>query len=68
MDGVKISLRAARANLGLTLDEVAKQIHVTKQTIINWEHGKTEPPINKARQMCELYRVPLEQIIFCPNG
>lgn len=35
----KISLAAARVNAGLTQDEVAKRMHVSKTTILNWEKG-----------------------------
>ena len=33
----KISLKAARVNAEMTQDDVARVLHRTKQTIVNWE-------------------------------
>ena len=38
----KITLKAARVNAELTLDEAAERIGKSKQTIVNWENGKAE--------------------------
>lgn len=44
-------LREARETLGLNQEEVAKKIHVTKQTYLKWENNSTEP---KASQIMNL--------------
>ena len=66
LDNVKISLAAARVNAGDTQAEVAKILHKTPQTIVNWENGKS--PIDTANFvfLCELYKVP-QSFIFVPN-
>lgn len=66
MATLQISLAAARVNAGLTQDEVAKALHVGKQTVVSWEHGKTEPKISQSRQLSELYNIPLDNI-FLPS-
>lgn len=38
----KITLEAARVNADLTQDELAEKMGVTRQTVINWEKGRTE--------------------------
>lgn len=38
---LKISLKAARINAGLTQEAVAAMLKKSKVTIINWEKGKT---------------------------
>ena len=40
-EGFRISLAAARVNAELTQDEVAKKLHVGKQTVVSWEKGET---------------------------
>ena len=36
-DKLQISLAAARVNAGMTQEDVAKRMHVSKNTVINWE-------------------------------
>lgn len=61
---LRISLAAARVNAKMTQSDVAKAMHVTKQTIVNWENGKREPKVSQAAQLSELYRIPLKNIFF----
>lgn len=61
---LQITLTAARVNAGLTLDEVAKKIHKSKNTIIAWEKGKTAIDIYNFNELCILYKVPKECIIL----
>ncbi len=41
MGKLQISLAAARINAKKTQSDVAKEMHVSKQTIVNWENGKS---------------------------
>jgi len=59
-----ITLAGARVSAGFTQQEAANRIKVTKQTIVNWEAGKTLPTTDKAQEMADLYRIPLQFIIF----
>ena len=60
----RITLAAARVNAGLTQKEVAKELKVSNKTINNWENGKAVPKADKIDAICELYRVPYDNIIF----
>jgi DNA-binding XRE family transcriptional regulator len=42
MSEPKITLKAARVNADMTQDEATERIGKSKQTIVNWETGKTE--------------------------
>ncbi len=64
MNKLEISLSAARENAELTQEEVAKRLRVTKQTVVNWEKGRQEPTVNKAKKLSELYKIPLDNIRF----
>ena len=59
---LRISWAAARVNAGLTQDEVAKEMHVSKNTIVAWEKGKGEPSISQGLKLCTLYKVNLDDI------
>lgn len=61
---IRISLAAARVNAQLTQVEAAKALKVTKQTIVNWEKGASEPQVSQARALSALYGIPLDNIFL----
>lgn len=67
MNNIRISMAAARVNAGLTQDEASKELHITKQTLVNWEKGVTQPKIEQAEMLSKLYKIPYQNIIFLPN-
>lgn len=62
---MKISLKAARINAGLTQSQVAKALKKGKQTIVNWESGKTTLDVANFAALCDLYGVK-KDYIFLP--
>ena len=61
---LKISLKAARINAGLTQSEAAEQFGVSVSTIKNWESGKTFPTPPQIDKIVEVYRVAYDNIKF----
>lgn len=61
-DDFTISLKAARINAELTVERASEEIGVSKQTILNWEMGKTDPSISQFKKMSDLYRIPLTHL------
>ena len=55
---IKISLAAARVNAGLTQSDIAREMHINKSTVVNWEKGRITP---KPAQYVGLTRI----IFFC---
>ncbi len=66
METIQISLAAARVNAGLTQDDVAKRMQISKNTLVNWEKGKAEPSVTQGRLLSDIYKIPLDNI-FLPN-
>ena len=64
MQTLKISLAAARVNAGLTQEYVAKALNVSKNTIVSWEKGDSEPKKTQADSLSDLYGMPLDYIFF----
>lgn len=64
---LKISLEAARVNVGLTQKEAAKCLKVSNKTLHNWETGKTSPSAEHIDNICVLYRVSYNDLNFLPN-
>ena len=67
MDTARIQVKYARKNAGMTQADVAEALGVTKQTVLNWEAGKTEPSVAQAKQLSRLYRIPFDMLIFLPE-
>lgn len=53
---MRITLAAARVNAKLTQAAAAKEIGVTKKTLINWESGRTFPKADKIPIICATYQ------------
>jgi len=59
---MSITLRAARVNAGMTQDEVARQLRKNKQTIVNWENGRTAIDLANLKLLCDLYKWDINAI------
>lgn len=59
-----ITLRAARINAGYTQMEAANKIGVSKESISNWERGKSYPDVPQLKKIEELYKVDYKDLIF----
>lgn len=62
----KITLAAARINAGLTQDDVAKKMHVSKNTVVNWEKNRISPRMSEMGMLAEIYSIPV-RYIFLPS-
>lgn len=61
---LKLTLKAARANIGLTLKEAAKEFGIHHETLKNYEHDSTNVPRTFFIQIESVYGIPLENIFF----
>lgn len=59
---MRITLKAARTNKGLTQQEVGKALGVAKKTIGAWENGKSAPNAEKIDSLCALYGCSYDDI------
>lgn len=59
-----ITLKAARVNSNLTLAEASKLIGVTKDTLVNWEKGKTFPNVPQINKIEDVYGIGFSDIKF----
>lgn len=60
----KVTLKAARVNANLTQREAAKKIGVTRDTIGNWERGKSSPNIAQFKVIEQVYGISYDCIDF----
>lgn len=55
-------LLALRKHAGLSQQEAASALGVTRQTISNWEAGQAAPALDKAIALAALYRINLDDL------
>jgi len=61
----QISLEAARVNAKMTQVQAAQELGVSRQTVINWENGKTKIGTPQFAMLCSVYKMSGE-FIFLP--
>jgi len=59
---LRISLAAARVNVGLTQENVEKKMKVSKNTIVNWEKGKIKIKPAQLYYLCTIYNISTDNI------
>ena len=57
------SLCRARKACGLSQEEVAEKLGVSRQTISKWETDETLPDIRQAKRLSTLYHVTLDELV-----
>ena len=56
-------LKEARQNMGMTQDQVAEEIMVSRVTISHWENGKSLPDIVSLISLSNLYSISLDDLL-----
>ena len=62
MAGLRNSVRELRAERGMTQQELADAVGVTRQTVIAIELDKYSPSLETAFKIAMVFGVPLEQV------
>lgn len=65
---LKISLKAARINAGLTQKEAAKALGISNKTLHSWENGDTSPSAEHIDAICDLYKMSYNDINFLSSN
>ena len=60
---IGVKLKEARLRAGLTQENVAEEIEVTRQTISNWETEKSFPDIVSVIKLSTLYNISLDKLL-----
>lgn len=56
-------IKALRLSLGLNQVEFAKALHVTKQSVSNWENENIQPSIDMLTKIAKLYSVSADYLL-----
>ena len=73
-------IRHLRTQLGMTQEELAGELNVTRQALSNWERDVNEPDLNMLKKICFLFGVNMDDfakevitkmetyhVVFSPN-
>ena len=64
--GKNLKMKAARAALGLTQQDLAEAVGVTRQTIVAIERGDYNPTIKLCVEICTALGKTLDQLFWEP--
>ena len=64
MNEVANSIKKLRQDKQLSQEQLAEQLHVTRQAVSNWETGKTQPDVDTLTQLASIFDVSVERIIY----
>lgn len=56
-------IKKYRDQLGLSQEELAEKIFVTRQSVSNWENGKTYPDLQSLLRLGDLFGLSLDELI-----
>lgn len=48
----------------LTQDELANQLHVSRQTVSKWELNQVNPELSKIKEICDLFNCTADELLF----
>lgn len=53
-----------RTDRGITQDDLASKLFVTRQAISKWESGESTPDLNNLVKLTEIFNVSLDALVF----
>ena len=60
---IAVQIRKHRTESGVSQKDLADKIYVTRQTVSNWENGKSYPDIQSLLLLSQLFGVTVDQLI-----
>lgn len=60
---IAAQIRKHRTESGLSQKDLAEKVYVTRQTVSNWENGKSYPDIQSLLLLSQLFSVSVDQLI-----
>ena len=61
-------IKKYRMALGLSQQELGERMGTTRNTVVNWENGRTYPDIGTLRRICEELDMPVQEYLGLPPG
>lgn len=58
------NIKRLRQKAGMTQEQLAAKMFVTRQTVSLWENGKTQPDIQTLERLTEVFEVDLREVLY----
>ena len=62
-DKISESIRACRKRLGLSQDELANRLHVTRQAVSKWENGSALPSVDMLIALANVFELSVDELL-----
>ena len=66
MRDISKNIRALRTARGLTQEELAAALHVTRQTVSNYENGRSRPDIDMVLRIAQALEADANDVLYGP--
>ena len=66
MRDVRKNIKELRQGRGLTQDELAEKLFVSRQTVSNYELGRTRPDIDMLEKLAQVLETELNTLLYGP--
>lgn len=64
MSKISKNIKKLRTASGMTQEELAVKLHVTRQTVSSWETDRTQPDLQILQSIAEIFAIEPEEIIY----
>lgn len=58
------NLRQLRLDSGMTQEQAAEQVNITRQTLSSYESGRTRPDVEMLVRLCRVYGTDLDTVLY----
>ena len=65
--GIGLKIQNARRQAGLTQEQLAARVYVTRQAVSRWETGESEPGIDMRKLLASVLDVPVADLLDLPD-
>lgn len=68
MQTLSYNIRSIRKEKGLTQEELAERLHVTRQAVSSWERSGSCPDFETLKQIADIFEVSPQQLLYNENA
>lgn len=67
MSDIAKNIKKLRQKEGLTQEELAEKLFVTRQAVSNWETGKNQPDLDTLKALAEVLEADVRELLYGPT-